>query len=282
MHDKTMRYGILAGVVTCIALVITLQRARDIYAFSGCEEGCEKCHTLSDQEIGLILEKLKVQDAKVLKTRMSPVKGLWEVAIEDKGQRGLLYVDFSKKYVVSGSIVEVDASLNKTKERLDELNKDKKIRPSSVPLKGTLVLGSKTAKRKVIVFTDPDCPFCARLHQEMKRVVAQRTDIVFYIKLYPLKGHPDAYWKSKSIVCERSIGLLEDNFEKKPIPKTDCVTREVDDTIKFAQKNGITGTPTLILPDGSVYVGQIEAGKLITLIDNAIPVPPPAGKRRAG
>ena len=177
-----MRYRICAGLLSCIALVITLQRVPDTYAFSGCEEGCEKCHSLGDQEIRLILEKLKVPDAKVLKTRMSPVKGLWEVAIEDKGQRGLLYVDFSKKYVVSGSIVEVDASLNKTKERLDELNKDRKIKPSGIPLKGALILGRKSATRKVIVFTDPDCPFCARLHQEMKKVVAERTDIAFYIK----------------------------------------------------------------------------------------------------
>lgn len=126
------------------------------FAFSGCEEGCEKCHSLSSQEVQVILGKLKAPDAKILKTRMSPVKGLWEVSIDNKGQRGILYVDFSKKYVVSGSIVEVNASLNKTKERLDELNKDRRVKQSGIPLKDALVLGSSTAPKKVIVFTDPD------------------------------------------------------------------------------------------------------------------------------
>jgi thiol:disulfide interchange protein DsbC len=280
LKRKKIRYGVLAGLITCFAVIVAFQPLRNSYAFSGCEEGCQKCHSLSDQEIRLILEKLKAQDAKILKTQMSPVRGLWEVVIENKGQPAILYVDFSKKYIVSGSIVEVNASLNKTKERLDELLKDKKIRPASVPLKDALVLGSNSAPKKVIVFTDPDCPFCARLHQEIKKVVAQRRDIAFYLKLYPLKGHQDAYWKSRSIVCERSLKLLEDNFEKKPIQKMDCPSTEVDNTMKFAEKNGISGTPTMILPDGSLYLGQIEADKLIKLIDETSAKASPARKKK--
>ena len=278
MGNRTVKYSILAGLITCAAIVITFQPLRNSYAFSGCEENCEKCHSLSEKEIRLVLEKMKVQDAKILKTRISPVKGLWEVAIENKGQRGLFYVDFSKKYVVSGSIVEVNAAMNKTKERLDELNKDKRISPASVPLGDALVLGGKTAPKKVIVFTDPDCPYCATLHQEMKKVVAKKMDIAFYVKLFPLKVHPDAYWKSKSIICNKSIQLLEDNFEKKPIPKIDCTSAEVDKTVTFADKNGISGTPTVIFPDGSLYQGSAEADKLIKMIDDA--VSKAAGKKK--
>ncbi|MCL5421624.1 MAG: hypothetical protein M1461_04020, partial [Nitrospirae bacterium] len=137
-------------------MVVTFHPLPNSYAFSGCEEDCLKCHSLSNDEVKVILGKIKATEANILKIQMSPVKGLWEVAIENKGQRGLLYVDFSKKYMVAGSIVEVNAALNKTKERLDELNKDRKIKPSSIPLKDALVLGSNTATRKVIVFTDPD------------------------------------------------------------------------------------------------------------------------------
>ena len=153
---RLCRYVILACTVTIAALFFAVYPSRNSLAFSGCEEDCQKCHSLSEQEVRVILEKLKAKDAKVLKTQMSPVKGLWEVAVEEKGQRAVLYVDFSKKYVVSGSIVEVNASLNKTKERLDELVRDKKIRQEGIPLKGALLLGSSRASRKVVVFTDPD------------------------------------------------------------------------------------------------------------------------------
>lgn len=116
----------------------------------------------------------------------------------------------------------------------------------------------------------------------MKRVVAERTDIAFYLKFFPLKGHVDAYWKSKSIVCNKSIQLLEDNFEKKPIPKTDCSTTELDKNIKFAEKNGISGTPTIIFPDGSVYSEYIEAGKIIKMIDDASLKAPKSKKKSKG
>lgn len=114
----------------------------------------------------------------------------------------------------------------------------------------------------------------------MKKVIEKRMDIAFYIKLFPLKMHKDAYWKSKSIVCTKSLRLLEDNFENKPIPKNDCKTTEVDDNIKFAEKNGISGTPTIILPDGSVYSGTADAEKLIKMIDEAVPAktPKPSAK----
>jgi thiol:disulfide interchange protein DsbC len=101
----------------------------------------------------------------------------------------------------------------------------------------------------------------------MKQVMKGRKDIAFFIKMYPLKGHTDAYWKSKSIVCNKSLKMLEDNFEKKTIPKTECNTKEIDDNIKLAESLGITGTPTMILPDGRVQSGAMPANKLIELID---------------
>lgn len=281
MKSRSTKHLILVCLFSALILSFAIHNVHNSYAFSGCEEGCEKCHSLSAPEVRIILEKMKAKDAKILKIQMSPVKGLWEVDIENRGQRGLFYVDFSKKFLVSGSIVEVNAAINKTKQRVDELNKDRRINPASIPLKDALILGSSTAPKKVIVFTDPDCPYCFKLHQEMKKVLAQRMDIAFYLKFFPLKGHVDAYWKSKSIVCDKSIKLLEDNFEKKSIPKIDCNTKEIDENIKFAEKNGITGTPTMILPDGSIYSGFTEADNLIKLIDEAS-LKKGSGKKKKG
>ncbi len=102
----------------------------------------------------------------------------------------------------------------------------------------------------------------------MKKILGERKDIAFYIKLYPLKNHPEAYEKSKSIVCEKSVALLEDAFEKKPIPKSRCETSAIDENIKLAEKQGITSVPSVILPDGRVFPGYKDARSLIQLIGN--------------
>jgi len=100
----------------------------------------------------------------------------------------------------------------------------------------------------------------------MKKVIAERKDIAFYIKMYPLPMHKDAYDKAKAIVCEKSLALLEDAFEKKELPKPKCETDVVDENIQLAQKLGISGTPAVIFPDGRVVPGAVDAKTIIEKI----------------
>ena len=102
----------------------------------------------------------------------------------------------------------------------------------------------------------------------MKKIIDERKDIVFYLKMFPLKNHPEAYEKSKSIVCEKSLALLEDAFEKKPIPKPKCGTSVVDENIRLAEKLGISSVPSVVLPDGRIISGYKDAKTLIHLIGN--------------
>jgi len=102
----------------------------------------------------------------------------------------------------------------------------------------------------------------------MKKVVDERIDIAFYIKLYPLKIHPGAYEKSKAILCEKSLFLLEEAFAGRPVPKPSCETSVVDDNIKLAEKLGINSLPSLILPDGRVIPGYKDAQAIKSLIGN--------------
>ncbi len=87
--------------------------------------------------------------------------------------------------------------------------------------------------------------------------------------MYPLPMHKEAYDKAKAIVCEKSMSLLEDAFEKKPLPKPSCETPVIDDNIKLAEKLGIRGTPAVILPNGIIVPGYKDADSLIELIDKS-------------
>jgi len=108
----------------------------------------------------------------------------------------------------------------------------------------------------------------------MKRVLSQRNDIAFYIKLFPLKKiHPDSYRKSKAIVCARlksnqkAKELLDKAYDKKPIKGPTCNTSWLDKNIKLADRLGITGTPTMVFPNGKVISGARQASELIRLIE---------------
>jgi thiol:disulfide interchange protein DsbC len=248
-------------IIFSILLVLILVPVSS-FGFSEKGQDCSKCHKLTTTEAATLLKDL-ITNVKVTNIRISPVKAMWELAIEANNKKGIVYVDFSKKHFVTGSIVSIKDKKNLTQERFEDLNR---VDVSQVPLADAIVVGNKNAKHKVIVFTDPDCSFCKKLHAEIKKVVQERKDVAFYKKMFPLKIHPEAYEKSKTIVCEKSLEMLENAFEKKPLPKPKCETTAVDENIKLAEKLGISGTPALIMPDGRLISGYREAKVLKELI----------------
>lgn len=140
-------------MISIVFLSLTL--SKNVYSTSGCDEDCTKCHKLSNTEASDILKSLKITDAKIQNIQISPLKGLWEVSIDKGGKKGIIYVDFSKKYIVGGPIIEIKTSINKTEERLP-IQPVKTIPLNKIPLKDALVFGNKKAAKKVIVFTDTD------------------------------------------------------------------------------------------------------------------------------
>jgi thiol:disulfide interchange protein DsbC len=232
---------------------------------------CAQCHKLSNDEAAALL-KDGIPNVKVLNVAPAPVKGLWEVLLQSGRNKGIVYIDYSKKNFVSGGIFDIKGKTNLSKERFEELNKkyadSDKVDASKIPLDDALVMGDSGAKYRVIVFTDPDCPYCGKMHAEIKKVLDKRKDIVFFVKMFPLPMHPEAEWKSKSMICKKSVQMLDDNFAGKKIEKADCKTTAVEDNKKLAAELGISGTPAMVLQDGRVMPGYRDADSLIKLIVN--------------
>ena len=122
------------------------------YAFETKGQDCSKCHTLNKEEAQNLL-KNTIPDARILDLRPSPAKGFWEVYLESRGQKGILYVDFLKKHFFSGALVSLEERKNLTQERIIELSR---IDVSQIPLDDAMVMGDPKARIRVIVFTDPD------------------------------------------------------------------------------------------------------------------------------
>jgi len=250
-------------VLFLVVALSILQYASSSYGFSNKGENCSKCHTLKKEEAAALLKDI-IPNAKILNIKMTPLKSLWEIDIESGNKKGVLYLDVTKKYLISGQLVDIKGKRNLTQESSEVMNK---IDASKIPLGDAIVMGDKNAKKRVIVFTDPDCPFCAKLHSELKKIIAERKDVVFFIKMFPLPIHKEATEKSKAIACEKSLAMLDAAFEKKPISKPKCKTSAVDDNIALGKKLGITGTPTLVMPDGRVISGFRDATALKATID---------------
>jgi thiol:disulfide interchange protein DsbC len=88
--------------------------------------------------------------------------------------------------------------------------------------------------------------------------------------LFPLSMHAQAFDKSRVLLINKSRKLLDEAFEGKELPKPtgDEGKPEVEAIKRFAQEHGISGTPTLILPDGTAVVGGRDAEALLKLLSD--------------
>ncbi len=122
------------------------------HSFETKGQDCQKCHTLNNGEATALL-KVFDPNIKVTSVRQSPSKGLWEVSFDAGKKKGVVYIDFTKKHLFSGSLIQMQGKRNLTQDRLSELNK---VDVSQIPLNDALVVGSTQAKKKVVVFDDPE------------------------------------------------------------------------------------------------------------------------------
>jgi thiol:disulfide interchange protein DsbC len=247
-------------------------------------------------------------NAKVVSVSNAPISGLYEVVIESGGRKVPIYVDCNLKYLVNGEIIDINKRISLTRERLQQLqsqaNSEKesklvkilgKDKVEMLKKEGLLeavnIVDLKSIPKpnvsygngniKIYVITDPQCPFCARLHEEIKKVLAQRKDVSFEIIMYPLPFHKHASGVAQNIICQNDNAakqkMLDTAFSytakgnenglaslEKPC---NAGKQAIDNNLKYGQTNGINGTPTIIFPKGVAISGALPADKLNKLID---------------
>lgn len=188
--------------------------------------------------------KFKVES--VVKT---PYSGLYEVFMG--GQ--IVYTDEKLTFLIAeGRLVDPKTKKDVTGERLDELTK---VDFGSLPLDQAIKVVKGNGSRKLVVFSDVDCPFCKRLEQnELTNI----DNVTIYTFLYPIESlHPDAANKSKLIWCanNRAKAWYDWNFNNKlPNNAGNCEV-PLERIGELARKVGVTSTPTLIFSDGKRMLG---------------------------
>ena len=225
------------------------------------EKSCAKCidcHTLSNREAESLLGFDK---GSVRKVKVSDIRGLWEITFVKNKKQSVAYMDFGKKHIINGPIYNLVHRKSRTDSENNIINQ--------IPLSDSIVMGNPQAKKKLFAFVDPDCPYCAELHPELRKLVEKNRDICIYIKLFPLESiHPDSYDRSCVIMEKQSLQLLEDSYAGKPLPKAHGDSKAVDATITLGERLGIHGTPTLIFPDGRIVSGFMKAEEIESLMGN--------------
>ena len=191
---------------------------------------------------------------------LSPVPGIYEVIIGGD----VLYITPDARFAFTGQLVDVASRTNLTEPalataRLKVLEQ--------VPESEMIIYEPEgEVTHTITTFTDIDCPYCRKMHKEM-RVLNDQGIRVRYL-LFPRAGiDSQSYQKAVSVWCsdDRNQALTDAKAGQDP------VSRQCDNPVKqqmqVAERLGLTGTPMTITDSGEKIGGYLPATELAKRLD---------------
>ena len=191
----------------------------------------------------------------------TPVKGLYQVTLPPD----VYYMSGDGRYFFNGDMIDLKSGENLSQAPASQARLTALEQFSD----SMIVYGPKVAKYQVTVFTDIDCGYCRKLHDEMSNY--NKLGIQVRYLAYPRAGvGSESFNKAVSVWCAKDPNeALTLAKQGKPIKTASCDNR-VAQRFQFGQKLGIRGTPAIMLPDGRIYPGYAPAPKLLEILDREI------------
>ncbi len=209
------------------------------------------------QELTAALDNL-MPGTKPSSIEATPMPGIYEVSYGST----IFYFNKDASLMFRGDIIDVKNRVNLTEQKrgaargklLNSMDESKMI-----------IFPAKNEIAKVTVFTDIDCPYCVKLHREMKDY--NKEGITVRYMSYPRAGLGSrSYQKAVNVWCaDNPAQALTDAKEGKPIPNKTC-DNPVAAQFQLGQALGVQGTPAIFLEDGTSLPGYIPPKRLAKVI----------------
>ena len=191
--------------------------------------------------------------------RATPIDNLYEVGF---GMR-LVYVTGDGRYLLQGKVIDLETRTEITDNRLSEL---KLAALAKLDEKDMIVFGPDDAKYTITAFTDVDCGYCRKLHDQIADYNAQGIAIEYMF--FPRAGVGSASFdKAVDVWCaaDRRDALTEAKAGGEPV-KAEC-PNPVEAEYALGQRIGVNGTPAIFTADGTQIGGYVPPEQMRARLD---------------
>lgn len=186
----------------------------------------------------------------------APYAGLYEVVANGFN---VFYTDENANIAIIGKLIDLNTKKDLVEARTQTLQQ---VDFATLPLDKSIVKVKGDGSRKLAVFSDPECPYCQELEQELAKV----NDVTIYTFLYPLAEiHPDAERKAKLVWCAKDRAKAWDELMlqgKEPAASEAACETPLQAIQDFAKKAWISGTPGMVFADGKLVPGGLKSPQI--------------------
>lgn len=191
----------------------------------------------------------------------TPIAGLYEVAFGSQ----IIYMTGDGVHMLRGDLVNVEKreNLTENRRRVARMDAIAKVSPDTMI---TFAPKDKTMAT-LTVFTDVDCPYCAKLHNDVP-ALNQRGVSVRYMA-FPRQGvNSETFNTMVSVWCasdqQAAMTLAKNGTGVEPAKCENPVSSHFD----VGQDIGVRGTPTIMLENGYVLPGYVPPDGIMEYLTN--------------
>jgi thiol:disulfide interchange protein DsbC len=198
-------------------------------------------------------------DAEVTHIGASPIPGFREVAL---GAR-IVYLSDDGKRLIQGALFDIPSRENLTEASEAGLRRDML---ASVGADRRIVFAAANPRHTVTVFTDIDCGYCRKLHEQM--AVYNKLGITVEYLFYPRSGiGGESFDKAVAVWCapDRRAALTAAKAGK-VLPPGKCANPVTQD-YELGRRIGLEGTPAIYAANGEQIGGFVEPAAMLARLD---------------
>ena len=185
----------------------------------------------------------------------SPIDGWYTI------QQGSIvaYVSADGRYLLQGDLIDLDTQVNLTEQSRNGARREL---VASLSDDETIMFSPAEVKHTVTIFTDVDCGYCRKLHSQINEYLDEGIQVRYL--LYPRNGPASKAWTtSENVWCARDRNhALTAAKQDRAFETSKCDASIVSDHYILGRDVGLSGTPTIVLEDGSVIGGYMDPEQL--------------------
>ena len=145
-----------------------------------------------DANLKKILSERLPSLPKIEEISKTPMPGVFEIRVQGNE---IFYADAKGDFLIQGALIDTKQKRNLTEERTEKLSA---VPFDSLPLKFAITQVRGNGKRKLVVFSDPNCGYCKRFERDLQKI----DNVTLYHLMYPVLGE-DSRLKSRNIACAK-------------------------------------------------------------------------------
>ena len=244
---------------------IEISQAETDYSGTAKVASNDEAEQVSQTDAKNILKKLQTArpDLEFSILGMSPIPGVYEVQVKNGP---LLFVYESGEYLFQGDLLQIKA--NEIISTMEARQASKRQQLFAQRSTEDMIIFKPEGEIKAVmnVFTDVDCGYCRKFHQEVPQLNAMGIEIRYLA--YPRAGIPSGSYDkiAKAWCAEDQQDILTKVKSGQRVDVEVCDNNPIAEHYAFGSSIGVTGTPAIILMDGTLIPGYQPADNFAKLL----------------